>query len=99
MDEFQNFSKYIESIEDQALPYGIMKIIPPPGEQFDTVIHHSLRQALNDYVDFPVQQSGSQEQRRMTKQMYGIISKSRMRETFLNFGSKSLEKIIADSNA
>ena len=31
-EEFKNFAKYIESIEQKALPFGIMKIIPPDGE-------------------------------------------------------------------
>ena len=31
-EEFKNFSKYIESIEDQAQQFGIMKIIPPTGK-------------------------------------------------------------------
>jgi hypothetical protein len=32
VEEFSNFSKYIESIEPKALPFGIMKIIPPEGK-------------------------------------------------------------------
>jgi hypothetical protein len=31
LEEFKNFSKYIESVEEKALPFGIMKIIPPAG--------------------------------------------------------------------
>jgi hypothetical protein len=31
IEEFKNFSKYIESVEEKALPFGIMKIIPPAG--------------------------------------------------------------------
>ena len=33
IEEFKNFSKYIESVEEKALPFGIMKIIPPAGNQ------------------------------------------------------------------
>jgi hypothetical protein len=40
IEEFQNFSKYIESVEEKALPFGIMKIIPPAGNRLMIFSHH-----------------------------------------------------------
>ncbi len=49
IEEFKNFSKYIESVEEKALPFGIMKIIPPAGNKIG-----DFRSIIFDTTNIPI---------------------------------------------
>lgn len=56
MEEFRDFNKFIQSVWDKAVPYGIMKIIPPAEWRTNQERENSYRAALETTIPEPVRQ-------------------------------------------
>jgi jumonji domain-containing protein 2 len=49
-EEFSDFTKFIESIEEEAAPFGVCKVIPPPGWR-----PNEKYLGKENEIDFPIQ--------------------------------------------